>query len=367
MYMKPEALHILQQRFRHHEVDVDPGVWNAIQTQVATPSADPIEELFRDRFQGHEAPVDPSLWNAINAQIGQGAMAGSAATGGSIFGWAAVGVGALVIAGGLYLVTRSDPAEKTELAVIENTDAKVETPIPQEDPLAEALPIVIEESADDVVEEAVTEETVVADRIPASIGTRSETTTTTPVKDPVPLPVDPVQAATPTQNVPDPIEHTTANDEVADEPEDEEGLKVVESIIEKIKEEAAIEPEIAPVPQPKDVPSSGTSDQNDLRSESTPPPVIEAPLPQLYMPNVFTPNGDGDNDAYTLDLTGFRSMRVRIISLQTNDVVFSIDTEEEWEWDGRNCLPGHYLVAVEAITEDGRLVTKGKAVWLNRE
>src|SRR5690606_36287105 len=81
------------------------------------------------------------------------------------------------------------------------------------------------------------------------------------------------------------------------------------------------------------------------------------PLPDIFMPNAFTPNGDGHNDAYTVDLAGFRSMKVRIISLQTNDVVFSINTEEEWAWDGRNCGPGPYLVAVEAITEDGRLVT----------
>src|SRR5690606_2551887 len=141
------------------------GVWNAIQAQVATPPADPIEDLFRDRFQGHEAPVDPSLWNAINAQIGQGAMAGSAATGGSIFGWAAAGVGALVIAGGLYLATNADPAEKTELAAIENAEVKIETPIPQEDPSAEALPIVIGERADEVVEETAIEESVVPDRV----------------------------------------------------------------------------------------------------------------------------------------------------------------------------------------------------------
>jgi gliding motility-associated-like protein len=88
--------------------------------------------------------------------------------------------------------------------------------------------------------------------------------------------------------------------------------------------------------------------------------VVEAP--KLFIPNVFTPNGDGVNDTYQVVGEGFERILVKVFAMKNNQLVFSTHTGEAWT--GVNCEEGMYLVAVEALTSDGRAVTEGKVVWL---
>lgn len=88
------------------------------------------------------------------------------------------------------------------------------------------------------------------------------------------------------------------------------------------------------------------------------------PVPKPFMPNTFTPNNDGINDVYVVPMDGFTSMLLRVYSMKSNQLVFSTNSGEPWT--GSNCEDGWYMVAVEAMTIDGRLVSEGKAVWLNR-
>jgi hypothetical protein len=55
---------------------------------------------------------------------------------------------------------------------------------------------------------------------------------------------------------------------------------------------------------------------------------------------------------------------VKVFAMKNNQLVFSTHSGEAWT--GANCEDGMYLVAVEALTPDGRSVTEGKVVWLNR-
>ncbi len=86
--------------------------------------------------------------------------------------------------------------------------------------------------------------------------------------------------------------------------------------------------------------------------------------PSLFLQNTFTPNGDGVNDTYTVSTEGFERMIIKVFSVKNNQLVFSTNTNEPWTGD--NCEDGYYLLAVEAMTYEGRLVTKGQVVWLNR-
>ena len=82
------------------------------------------------------------------------------------------------------------------------------------------------------------------------------------------------------------------------------------------------------------------------------------------IPNVFTPNGDGINEAYQVDCVCCTTIKVRVFSVKSNQLVFSSNANEAWT--GANCEDGMYMVAVEATTADGRLVSEGKVVWLTR-
>jgi hypothetical protein len=105
--MKDKLINELQERFTGHEVEVDPGLWEAISGKLAATGADGLQDVLRDKFMGHEVPVDAHVWANISSQLGHGAAAGgSAAT------WLAGGLAAAAVVGGLawWLVTGEQPA-----------------------------------------------------------------------------------------------------------------------------------------------------------------------------------------------------------------------------------------------------------------
>ncbi|MFN3874321.1 MAG: gliding motility-associated C-terminal domain-containing protein, partial [Flavobacteriales bacterium] len=136
--------------------------------------------------------------------------------------------------------------------------------------------------------------------------------------------------------------------------------RIITNLTEQVKQEAAQEAE----PQRA---------LKARRSESQvpvgmPPPAVDeeaaAPLQKLFLPNTFTPNNDGINDAYVVPMEGLTSVMMRVYSIKTNQLVFATNSGEPWT--GANCEDGMYLVAVEAMTTDGRILAEGKVVYLNR-
>ncbi len=355
MYMKPDLRNILQERFRGHEADVDPGVWEAIQTQIAVPAADPIEELFRERFNGHEVAVDPSAWSAISSQIGHGAAAGTAASGGSLAGWFAAASAVVIISVGAFLYdsTEKDPSiasaqEAVPVRIEKKTITKELVTIEeiQDEQVPEQTEIVPEKTAASTSSTSIAKET--SDRPKAEVDRTAQSANgnrTTSTRTIEPRVTTPATSATPADKLP------------------EEGAAVVESVITKLAEEVHLEAQASRIPDPVGPPP--------VRTESTEPAdrnvqtTATTELPDIFLPNTFTPNGDGINDTYRVDLDGFETMMIRIYSLADNRLVFSTDTNSEW--DGAHCEKGYYLVAIEATTADGRIVTKGKAVWLNND
>ena len=119
--MKDDLAQLLKDRFVGHESPVDPGLWNAIQSQLGSEqlasSEEGMKELLQDKFNGHEVPVDPAVWSNISQQLGHGAAAGGVGSG--LFAWVAAAIGVVVIAGGTLFYLNTKDAPRADLPATE--------------------------------------------------------------------------------------------------------------------------------------------------------------------------------------------------------------------------------------------------------
>jgi len=323
--MKDSMTHLFRDRFQGHEAPVDPATWQVIEARLiaAGPAADPVNDLFRERFQGHESPVGPEVWNGISSQLGH-PVAGSG------FGWMAAGVAGVVAVGALVFALQSSPNSKSETA--------------------QATPVVVEPAP--TVEETAVQNTTSTISIPeADVVARAEAPKRTSVDAANPAPPAEIEAAV---SVPGPeavdagAQPTQANPEKVEQ--------IIQTITEQVKQEVAEETRRMPQAEP----GSGVYVTEDPAGA----PAREEDAPKLLLPNTFTPNNDGINDRYEVSMVGFSSLIMRVYSIKTNQLVFATNSSEPWT--GANCEDGMYLVAVEAMTTEGRMVAEGKVVYLNR-
>lgn len=338
MLMRDSVNRLFHQRFTGHEMPVDPGVWTGIEEKMASMTApDGVNELFKARFDGHEVAVDPAVWNSIGSRLGHAPPTPS----GFSWGWAAAGIGVVAIGAALVLGTGGNEplseAPRTPRALpqarMDDRPAPAVGPeamhtSPQEPPPAGlgALPVAIPRHHQDRRQHD------------AAI-TNSE-----PGSTPVPEGSAPVAAA-------------TKPGQVASTP----GEELVESIILELTSEVVNDVRTDPASVKPDVEGTDPPAGEEIPAVSV---VAEEAMPKLFMPNTFTPNGDLINDTYSIGSEGFVSLMIRVYSLKTNALVFSTNTGEAWT--GSNCEDGMYMVAAEARTANGRTVSDGKVVWLNR-
>ena len=97
------------------------------------------------------------------------------------------------------------------------------------------------------------------------------------------------------------------------------------------------------------------------------------------VPNVFTPNGDGDNDNFVVKYTSMRSLNIKIFnrwgkevfSVNKNNLGTYADSGMEIAWDGkingRYASPGVYYYVIEGRGRDDRKRKKQGFVHLFRE
>ena len=346
--MKDSVNNLFQQRFQGHEAPVDADVWEGIQQQLAAtaPAADAVNDLFRERFQGHEAPVDPSAWANISGQLGHSAAAGSA---GTVWAWVAASVAAVVVTTAAVLWEPSPSGMPQNAVVAENSAAA-----PQE-----AIEVITSGN----------EQVTPAGSNDSSVGT--------PLREPEAKPVANTRETLPTRRKEVPatiasapsatVENATSDDALGSE---REGPAVVSGIITVLEEQVKLQP-VTAQPEPGIVPTQNSVRKDDAAASSNPgsssevlETVVPTPLPKLFMPNTFTPNGDGVNDTYLVEGEAYAAIFLRVYSLKSNALVFSTNSGEPWTGDG--CEDGMYMVAVEAHTAEGRTATEGKVVWLNR-
>ena len=82
----------------------------------------------------------------------------------------------------------------------------------------------------------------------------------------------------------------------------------------------------------------------------------------ISVPNVFTPNGDGNNDFFSIPNSGIKSYHLQIFN-RWGGLIFET-TAPQIAWDGRNnfgaeCAEGTYYYVLEADGEEKDYLFKG--------
>jgi gliding motility-associated-like protein len=79
-------------------------------------------------------------------------------------------------------------------------------------------------------------------------------------------------------------------------------------------------------------------------------------LPNLFIPNSFSPNGDGVNDKLTFRGEWIRSFKISIFSRWGEKVFETSDINAYWDgmYKDKKCHSGVYMYVCEIVCEDNQ-------------
>lgn len=122
----------------------------------------------------------------------------------------------------------------------------------------------------------------------------------------------------------------------------------------------------APKNNPKIESTAKTHNQESKQNVATEKLPEESKL-QFKLPNIFTPNGDGNNDVLKLSVENVTEFVIVVLDSKSNVVFKSEDVN--FNWDGTNLngdkLPaGNYIYYVTAKDLEGKAVTKYSALTI---
>lgn len=305
-----------------------------------------IDEVFKQAFDGFEANVDPSVWTNIQQSISSGGVTPqadpvSSAVVSSTVKSVVVKIAATVLAVGTiatatYYIATS-PSEKEEV-MAENTiveEAGAETPIEKE-------AIVITEATKEEKESAEYQMLVkdeVLDKETTELPVEKEENSIPEVEEPN------------LKNITDFGPSNTTSDE--GEFKEDDNQKSVTPPVAKEDEKPEIKEGDAPV-EPKTNPAPVETKK-----------VVIAEL----IPNVFTPNGDGTNDAFKVIGEKIYEMELTIMDKSYNILGVLKSVEDEWGGDnmeGINMPTGSYFVTGVIKDKEGNTEVVRKFLQLNR-
>jgi len=259
---------------------------------------DQIKELFAKGLQDHQVQVDPALWSSISSSIGTGA----AKTGLGLLAKTLIGVAAsAVVAGAVYLSLEQDkPAPKKQEG---KTLQEAKKPI-------ESKEVIITKPTKPTIQ--------------------------TLHYDPLPIGCFPIIDDT-EFGIPDfdaqPYSGTSTEAQAFT---------------------SAIEPQNVPVVNPTQgqlvqqiaTPSQIASIQEAQTKKTTP----------ISLPNIFTPNGDGQNEALQINWDRAEVQDFSIVVLDAQNKVVFKSSDPEFSWNGTDLgeekLPrGNYIYFVSAVID----------------
>jgi hypothetical protein len=232
-----------------------------------------FEKLLKDQLGNHEMPVDPALWKNVAAQAG----ISTGGTGLGLGAWLGIAGTAVLLTAGVFYYSASKENISKPAPHKQEPKTKVNEPIEAENNVSNvqigveyAPSVVLTDPTERVIHCSGGEEVVVLE----------------PEKIQEPLVLRDDQAAETAE--------TSNHDPLAS----------------------------------VQTPSSPSSQEVSM-AES---PEVNAKPKNLVMPNAITPNGDGVNDALTLDAEGLTDFSVVVLDA-SNKVVFS-STDPEFVWNG---------------------------------
>ena len=259
---------------------------------------DQIKELFAKGLQDHQVQVDPALWSSISSSIGMGA----AKTGLGLLAKTLIGVAAsAVVAGAVYLSLEQDkPAPKKQEG---KTLQEAKKPI-------ESKEVIITKPTKPTIQ--------------------------TLDYDPLPIGCFPIIDDT-EFGIPDfdaqPYSGTNTEAQAFT---------------------SAIEPHAVPVVNP----TQGLLVQQ-ITTPSQIAPIQEAQAKKttpISLPNIFTPNGDGQNEALQINWDRAEVQDFSIVVLDAQNKVVFKSSDPEFSWNGTDLgeekLPrGNYIYFVSAVID----------------
>lgn len=266
---------------------------------------DNIKELFAKGLQNHQVPVDPAIWSAVSASIG----ATAAKTGLGLFAKTLIGVAATAIVAGTVYLSLETKSQKVEKQVVQKTqetskskeDKKITPTAPAKttyqtfyyDPPAIGC---FDIKDDDLFIPDFDAQTYSGN----STEVQALTSAIVPQATSVVIPaqgqlIQPI--ATPSQN--NPVQEAQAT--------------------------------AAPAQNPRITPLTNT--------------------PKIKLPNVFTPNNDGQNDWLEIDWKGLSVADFSLVVLNQNNQVVYRSSEPNFNWNGTDLggeklAPGFFIYFV---------------------
>ena len=295
---------------------------------------DNIQDLLREKLQSHEVTPSDAVWKNVSSSLSSAATSGAAA-GSSILFKAAVtviGVSGLGIA--TYFVLQEEEVVQPKTLSSIQLDNNQET-----DSETNSVDVVSKEIIEDLQEDK---------------------------KEVVSKNTDIVSS------IVDPYEKETVNEDV----------DMVENNIESM---------IEPQSSPEQINPSPIAINTPVDSETTPIIVEEATVvledvveiqeevfeelveeeneESIILPNIFTPNNDGSNDFFIIEMSEKLDFQIVVID-QTNTVVFQ-SNDRNFRWDGtmmsgEPAPSGDYVYFLSAKTMGGKDFVKSSKLRIQR-
>jgi gliding motility-associated-like protein len=259
---------------------------------------DQIKELFAKGLQDHQVQIDPALWSSISSSIGTGA----AKTGLGLLAKTLIGVAAsAVVAGAVYLSLEQDkPApKKQEGKTLQEAKKPIES-----------------------------KEVIITKPTKPSIQTLHY--------DPLPIGCFPIIDDT-EFGIPDfdaqPYSGTNTEAQAFTSAIEPHAVPVVNPTQGLLVQQIATPSQIAPI--------------QEAQAKKTTP---------ISLPNIFTPNGDGQNEALQINWNRAEVQDFSIVVLDAQNKVVFKSSDPEFSWNGTDLgeekLPrGNYIYFVSAVID----------------
>jgi len=279
---------------------------------------DSIKDLFQEKLSQLETPVRPELWSAVSSSIAS-SSAVATTTGMSLLAKITIGITIAASVSGTIIFLSKDEAKKTpKIEEQKANEQKESKPNPTENKVENN----------------------------STVSTNSNSNPVNRVSE---------NTATATNNQFESIIDNTIFESTA----------LVEGPISYAQIETKEEVK-APKNNPKVEIATSAQNQETKQNVATEKLPEESKL-QFKLPNIFTPNGDGNNDYLKLDVENVNEFVIVILDAKSNVVFKSEDAD--FKWDGTNLngdkLPaGNYIYYVTAKDLEGKAVTKYSALTI---